>query len=674
MRISRGVLSLAVFLACNTGRIEDMITPAVTLSFSDADGDNIRDIDEAGFGRAFAADAEEGAQPGYLTLDSDGDGIPNYQDTDSDGDTIADALEAGDVDPASLPVDTDGDGTPDFMDQDSDGNCLRDDIEGQTDVDEDGLIDAVDVDNDGDSIFDLDEVGAACGPADTDADGVPDINDQDSDGDGILDFWEAGTSAYSRSSADTDGDGVPDFQDDDSDGDGFLDAAEAGRLAADGEPTDSDGDGTYDFQDVDRDGDGLSDFDEANTHGTNPDKVDTDGDGFRDGAEVVAGSDPMDGASVVEGLYVIVPERHEVAAPFEFQLSVKMGDVAFLLDTTGSMSSTLNAMANEFSSIVSEVEAIIPDAEYGVARFDDYAYGSMGSTWSDKPFKLEYRVTRNVGAIQTTLSGLDLHGGADGPESAVEAIYQTLTGAGYDQNCNGSYDTSTDVPPFLARPEDPFAGTGGQGLSALHSGTGQGGGMGFREFALPIVVYATDNDMRGAGTHETPGGCPDDASTAMVATASEAIGAKLIGVCVQNCAGQKGDMTALAELTNSYADLDGDGASDDLLVLDWSGSSADFRSKVTSAVEDLVETVRFETVKLAIEGDDHGFVVGIEPAVYYPDTTITGERIEFTLSFRGSVTAQAEDQVFVLKLNVLGDDVVLLDTRTILVLVPGADS
>ena len=46
----------------------------------------------------------------------------------------------------------------------------------------------------------------------------------------------------------------------------------------------------------------------------------------------------------------------------------------------------MNAMANEYGTILSQLSAELPDAEYGVATYDDYAYGSFGySSSGDRP-------------------------------------------------------------------------------------------------------------------------------------------------------------------------------------------------------------------------------------------------------------------------------------------------
>jgi hypothetical protein len=93
----------------------------------------------------------------------------------------------------------------------------------------------------------------------------------------------------------------------DSDGDGLTDGLEMAvgtdPLLPDSDADDvSDSDETdfygTDALDPDTDGDGLDDAEELLTYGTNPLLDDTDGDGVSDGEEVVAGSAPLDAASL----------------------------------------------------------------------------------------------------------------------------------------------------------------------------------------------------------------------------------------------------------------------------------------------------------------------------------------------------------------------------------------
>ncbi len=650
--------------ACSQDPVLDTAETEPDVTYVDTDGDSIMDQHEADPN----ADVDTGGEPNYLTDDADGDGTPNYLDTDSDGDGISDSIESGDADPYSYPLDSDFDRLPDFLDLDADGNCIPDAEEGQEDQDGDGIGAFADIDDDDDGISDFWEIGDACEAPDSDGDGTPDYQDTDSDADGILDQYESGTSDYNGEPADSDGDGIYDYLDSDSDDDGFPDRMESGVETAGEEPRDTDGDGVYDFADDDSDGDGIADQDEA-AYGTNPYSEDSDGDGFTDGAEVSAGTDPTDASSVIEGVYVEVGEREELEEVFTFTLDIQMGDVAFLLDTTCSMSSTHSAMQSEFKNIVSAVSASLPDAEYAVATYDDYNYGNMGSG-QDRPFILSQQVTGNTTTVQNAVNSLRTHSGGDSPESTMEAIYQGLTGAGYDQNCNGRFDSTTDVQPFTASGSDPFGGGAG---SAGGSGSGSLGGVGFRDYAMPIIVYATDAELRDPDKgSSTPGGCPLDAGASDVVTAASDLGAFIIGIAVGNTS-LKTQMTQLANSTGSLADLNGDGVANEALVFDWTnnGSSASFLNTITGAIEDLISSVRFSEINLEIEGDDDGFVVDIEPDVYELSGAVTGEIVDFTLLFRGTVAETEEDQIHKLTLNVFGDGTVLLDTQDIYVVVPG---
>ena len=671
-----GVTSALLLAAC--GGSEDSKADgaaasdtAIDYSYDDADGDTIVDFHDG------------------LESDEDGDGTLNYLDEDSDNDSIKDRLEAGDGDPLTLPRDSDGDGVQDYLDLDSDNNCISDydeklpTGEGPADTDGDGIRDYADMDNDGDGILDVDEIGDACAGLDSDGDGVQDYMDVDSDNDGIYDIYEAGNSEFDTDPADTDEDGIPDYLDSDSDNDGISDTSEGGVSEEGGEPRDTDGDGIYDFADTDSDGDSLSDADEVSVWNTDPYDPDTDGDGYSDGGEVAAGTDPLDAGSVVDGVYVEVPERTNIEELFNFTLEIQLGDVAFLIDTTGSMGSTANAMADEFTSIVSSLSTTIPDAQYGVGTYDDYACCGFGYDSSgDKPFIMRQQITDSVSSVNNVLNTqVELHFGGDGPESSMEAIYQGASGEGYDMNCDGSYDSTTDVQPFISSSGDPFGGSGGQHYSSSGSGGGLNGGFGFRDYALPVIVFATDYDLRdpdagypSPGTTTAGWGCPQDAGQSDVVAALSDLGGYVIGIQANNYTSTPySQMIQLADASGSYADTDGDGVSDDPLAFQWTGSSSTFRTTITSAIEDLVSSIKFEKVSLEVEGDEWGFVTGIDPE-YFTDIDPSGgsQELDFILEFRGVVAATTEDQLFRLTLTVIGDDTVLLDTKDIIVLVPGS--
>ena len=148
------------------------------------------------------------------------------------------------------------------------------------------------------------------------------------------------------------------------------------------------------------------------------------------------------------------------------------------------------------------------------------------------------------------------------------------------------------------------------------------------------------------------------------------IGAYFVGVSVNGTTGYP-QMIDFAQKTGSLADIDGDGDVEEV-VQTWSGSNAAFRTTVVNAITQLVASVRFGRVDLSVDGDSYGFVTSIEPEYYEGlGAADEGELLEFTLTFRGTVAATTEDQLYKLTLNVLGDQSILLDTLDIIVVVPG---
>jgi hypothetical protein len=234
------------------------------------------------------------------------------------------------------------------------------------------------------------------------------------------------------------------------------------------------------------------------------------------------------------------------------------------------------------------------------------------------------------------------------------------------------------VVPFVAAATYPFGGGGGEAYDASTPDGGVNGGMGFREYALPVVVLATDNYMRDPDSsnpmyNSTPGGCPIDAGMSDAVTSFTDLGAYFVGVSVNGSLPYP-QMVDFATSIGSLADMDGDGVAAETPVEVWSGSSATFRTDIVNAITQLVSGVRFERVDLSVDGDVYGFVQSIDPEYYEGlGADDEGETLTFTLTFRGTIAALTEDQLFKLTLNVLGDQSILLDTLDIIVVVPGTE-
>lgn len=375
---------------------------------------------------------------------------------------------------------------------------------------------------------------------------------------------------------------------------------------------------------------------------------------------------------------VVLPFEEEAEFTVDVESEVRKLDVAFLLDTTSSMSEEAAAMALEFSGIVDDISATIDDAAYGFATYDDYAFGTMGyPTSGDKPFVLRQQMTQTESSVQYVLNNIQIHSGADGTESGMEALYQGLLGMGYDQNADGLYDDTTDVLPFIASESDPFNGLAGEGFDASVTDGGSLGGFGFREGTLPVVIYATDATLRDPSAgHASPNGAPLDAGFDDVVDAVSVMGARLIGVATQSSS-PLNQMQSLATATGSLYEADGDGVIDDALVFSWNvtDSSEDFRNTIVTAIQEMIGSVTFAEITVEVVGDDYGFVVSTDPESY---TNVTvgsdGLDLDFDVTVEGAVPSTSEDQVFELTLNILGDGTTLLGTQVLTIVVPGTDA
>ena len=376
-----------------------------------------------------------------------------------------------------------------------------------------------------------------------------------------------------------------------------------------------------------------------------------------------------------DGFCVTVEEGEEVEVSLEFPVEYRIADVAFLLDTTGSMSGLAQAMAGEFADIAGSLAGFIPDITFGVATYEDYNYSSMGSG-VDKPFVLRQQQTDDFGLVQASLNSVQIHSGDDEPESTIEALYQAASGIGYDQDCDGSYDASDDVLPFRASAADPFAGAAGDLYDPSVPGTGELGGYGFRDDVLPIFIFATDARLRDAAdsAYRTPGGCHRDAAMTDAIGAISALNGRVVGIGVQmnDSATPMGQMRAIAAGTGSFGDMDGDGTTEEA-VIRWNGTSSEFRNAVVRAVEGLVGEGIFDEVRLEVVGDDYGMIRDISPEAYYD--VESGEEVEFDIDLRGEVASGPSDQTVTIELLLIGTlqsgDEVTLDRIELYVLVPG---
>ncbi|MBI5502610.1 MAG: hypothetical protein HY907_20360 [Deltaproteobacteria bacterium] len=653
------LLSLAVVAGCNGGDSgngdggPDADVPAELGETADDGGDVVSgcpagtDPDNDGI-----ATADEGGE----VVDRDGDTVPNARDDDSDADTVPDAEEAGRSD-CGTPRDADGDTTADFLDDDSDGNGIADAAEPAGDFDGDTTQDRSDGDDDGDTILDPVELGGdPTRPRDSDGDLLPDYRDRDSDGDTINDQVEGGD--------DTDADTVPDYLDDDTDGDGIGDATEG--------LTDTDDDGRADFIDLDSDNDGLTDAEEYGVRHTDPLDDDSDGDGIDDLSEVALGTDPMDPGSVPppDTFYFVLPFEDEggpKTQDFEFQTTLIMADVFFLIDTTGSMGEEINNLLLGLTDVVIPgILGSIPDVALGLARFEDFPMSPYGEA-TNRVYELEQQMTTAHERVYDAIAGLRVWRGGDLPESDVPALWAAATGEAL-----GWYSA-----PFIADPTTP--------------GGGIIGGAGFRADSQPIFVLVTDaafhNDLGGNDPYdpgilgaETPNVTYVQALGALLS-----ISARVIGVAsvdgrsdLENIAFDTGTVDAAGDPIVFDVGADGTGLSTGLVaaIADLaSGTPQDVDTFLEDDTTDGLDATLFIDSVVPVSADPPAPVgfASMDATTFYG--VIPGTVVTFRVTAYNDFVEEGDTaQVFKCVLVVRGNGVARLDFHDVIILVPAKDA
>jgi hypothetical protein len=169
--------------------------------------------------------------------------------------------------------------------------------------------------------------------------------------------------------------------------------------------------------------------------------------------------------------YKVDPDPKEDV--LKFTTNIQQVDVAFVCDTTGSMSGTIsNIQANLSSKFIPALKAAIPSVGIAIVDHKDVPVVSYGDT-SDFPAKVWAPITVQKDAaalklVQDATLNYKASGGYDGPESQVPAMYYTLTGKGFSW---GSGSLPDSIPPA------PYKGA-----------------VKFRDGAVPVIVLATDVD------------------------------------------------------------------------------------------------------------------------------------------------------------------------------------
>lgn len=148
-----------------------------------------------------------------------------------------------------------------------------------------------------------------------------------------------------------------------------------------------------------------------------------------------------------------------------FSTNIKQADVAFVMDTTGSMGSAINNLKSAIQgTLMAQLQALIPNVGLAVVDYKDFG---SSDPWA---VKVRQGVTTNLALAQAGVSPMTATGGGDTPEAAIGAMQYSLLG----QALSGS--------PAVPAHSNPAPGLFG--------------GVDFRTGSVPVVVNITDADWQ----------------------------------------------------------------------------------------------------------------------------------------------------------------------------------
>ncbi len=180
--------------------------------------------------------------------------------------------------------------------------------------------------------------------------------------------------------------------------------------------------------------------------------------------------------------FFVVPYQQDPSPKsdvLEFGTSIKQVDVAFAMDTTGSMQGSIDNLKGALSgTLLAQLQNAIPNVGLAIVDYRDYPvspYGSKASsglpplfppTPADWPVKVRQKITTTLATAQAAVNQYAAGGGGDNPEAQIPAMQHILTGEALDWS-GGSVPAATPAP-------------------------GHFGAVDFRPGSVPVVVNITD--------------------------------------------------------------------------------------------------------------------------------------------------------------------------------------
>jgi hypothetical protein len=203
----------------------------------------------------------------------------------------------------------------------------------------------------------------------------------------------------------------------------------------------------------------------------------------------------------------------------KFSTNIQQVDVAFVMDTTGSMYGSISALQSALTgTIIPQLQAAIPSVNIAIVDVKDYPVSPYSSA-PDIPVKVWQTMTTSTSLLNTAVGKYSASGGGDGPEAQIPGMQHTLTG-------------------------EAILWSGGS-VPAHTSPAGTFGAVDFRSSAVPVVVNITDIDWHGENH------TPYSFTAPTMATLKAAFAAKNAKF-VDITSGDESQANELSDATNSH--------------------------------------------------------------------------------------------------------------------------
>ena len=303
----------------------------------------------------------------------------------------------------------------------------------------------------------------------------------------------------------------------------------------------------------------------------------------------------------------IPPDTTSIVVPVQVQIPstnvFNEVDIMFLVDISGSYRDDITTFRNQANQLITAFASSGNDVQIGLASFSDFPRSPYGAAL-DIAFTLDQVLTSDPTQVISALNALRILSGGDGPESQLEALFQTAQAA-----------------------------------------------TGWRAGALPIIFLATDASFHNSDIETA---YPGTGRTATLA-ALQARRAKVFGL---QSGGNIPDVQSIVSDTEGQAFLLSRNSAEIVNAVETAiaGTSRNLSVSLTPVGDfsGLIRSIRPTDNPSAVSGTP---VVNVNP----------GDTVSFNVEFTRGNTSGSTQQTFSFRLSVTADEVAVIQDIPVIV-------